>query len=459
MDVLSAARAQMGFSLAFHMIFAAFGIGMPLLMVIAEGFYLRTGKEHYLRLAKKWGKATGLLFAIGAVSGTALSFELGLLWPNFMHFAGGIVGPAFALEGFFFFIEAIFLGLYLYGWDKLSPKWHWWTGIPVVVCGAGSGIIVVAVNAWMQVPVGYEYIDPDGNLFDPKNVHNIHPLAPFLSPAWIPLAVHSTLSCYIAVGFAVAGVYAVSMLRGKTGEYNRSALTLALGMATVCAVLQPLSGHLLGIFTATHQPIKLAAMEALFKTRTNAPLLLGGIVDVENEKVDYAIEIPSGLSMMVSFNPDAKVEGLNAAKSKADWPDVFVVHMCFQIMVGCGMILMLVGLWFWYVRWRGGGQPGKWLLRALVLVSPLGIIALEAGWMVTELGRQPWIIYERMRTSQAVTDVPEVPVSFFTFTALYLILGFILVFLLRNLGKDPIAPITPQPQTPTDTEEVPHAAS
>src|SRR5688572_12307418 len=226
MDPLAAARAQMAVSLGFHMIFAAAGIAMPALMLMAEGLWLRTGQTHYRDLARTWAKATALLFAIGAVSGTALSFELGLLWPRFMELAGSIIGPAFALEGFAFFIEAIFLWLYLYGWDRLSPLAPWLCRIPVALSGLLSGILVCAVNAWMQAPVGFE-LDTLGRLT------NIDPLATFRSPFWLPIALHSSLSCYIAVGFAVAGVYALGMLRGRADAYHRSGLTLAMSLATV----------------------------------------------------------------------------------------------------------------------------------------------------------------------------------------------------------------------------------
>src|SRR5262245_42192854 len=224
MDVLSAARAQMALTLGFHMVLAASGIAMPLLMFMAEGLWLRTGRPHYRDLARKWGKATGLLFALGAVSGTALSFELGLLWPRFMGLTGSIVGPAFALEGFAFFIEAIFLGLYLYGWDRLSPLAHWLAGVPVALSGLASGILVCAVNAWMQAPVGFE-LDGAGRLT------NIDPLATFRSPFWLPIAIHSSLSCYVAVGFAVAGVYAAGILRGHRDAYHHSGLTIAMTLA------------------------------------------------------------------------------------------------------------------------------------------------------------------------------------------------------------------------------------
>ncbi|MCG8351455.1 MAG: cytochrome ubiquinol oxidase subunit I [Chloroflexales bacterium] len=444
MDTLTAARAQMEVSLAFHMIFAALGIGMPLLMMLAEGLWLRTRQPHYRDLARKWGKATALTFAIGAVSGTALSFELGLLWPRFMAFAGELIGPAFALEGYVFFIEAIFLGLYLYGWERLSPLAHWLTSIPIALSGMLSGVMVVAANAWMQNPVGFELID--------GQPANINPLAAFLSPAWFQMALHSTLSCYIATGFAVAGVYAMGMLRGRRDAYHRSALTLSLALATVTALLQPISGDLSARHVAEYQPAKLAAMEAHFETSANAPLIIGGIPDAETGEVHYAIEIPNGLSLLIGRSSGTVVTGLNDIPAN-ERPNVLLTHLAFQIMVASGFALIGLGLWFWLVRWRYPALDRPWLLRALVIGSPLGFLALETGWIVSEVGRQPWVIYEVMYTSAGVTPDPAVPLTFFGFSLLYVVLGITLAILLRALATG--AP--QQPANPQD-QEVRHAA-
>jgi len=413
MDVLTAARVQMEVSLAFHMIFAALGIGMPVLMLIAEGLWLRTGEPHYRDLARKWAKATALAFAIGAVSGTALSFELGLLWPRFMAFAGGVIGPAFALEGYAFFIEAIFLGLYLYGWDRLSPRAHWWTGVPVALSGLASGILVVAANAWMQAPVGMD------------------PGAPFRSPAWLHMSLHSSLSCYIATGFAVAGVYATGMLRGRRDAYHRSGLGIAMAVGGATALLQPLSGDLSARSIERYQPAKLAAMEAHFETRTHAPFIIGGVPDADAGVVRWAIEIPSGLSLLVGRHPATEVTGLDAFP-RDEWPNVLIPHIAFQVMISCGLVLIAIALIWGWRRLRGG--EGTRMLRAIVIASPLGFLALEAGWLVTEVGRQPWVVYGLMRTSDGVTPVSEVPLTLFGFALLYSALGFALALLLRGLA-------------------------
>jgi cytochrome bd ubiquinol oxidase subunit I len=424
MDVLTAARLQMEVSLGFHMFFAALGIGMPLLMLVAEWRWLKTGRVHYRDLAKTWGKATALTFAVGAVSGTALSFELGLLWPRFMELAGGVIGPAFALEGYAFFIEAIFLGLYLYGWDRLTPRAHWWTGVPVAVSGMMSGVLVVAANAWMQAPVGFE-------LTDAGALAGSDPLAPFRSPAWIHMALHSTLSCYVATGFAVAGVYATGMLRGRRDAYHHSALSIALAVGAVTALLQPLSGDWSAREMAKYQPAKLAAAEAHFETSSHVPLMIGGLPDEEGN-VRYALHIPNALSFMIGRSAETVVVGLNDFP-RDERPPVAITHIAFQVMVGCGFALIFVALWYWLGRWRRRTE-GRALLALLLLASPLGFIALQAGWIVSEVGRQPWVIYGIMRTADGVTPVAGVPVTFFGFSVLYLVLGVALVLLLRGLA-------------------------
>jgi cytochrome bd ubiquinol oxidase subunit I len=444
METLAAARAQMEVSLAFHMVFAALGIGMPALMAAAEALWLRTGRAEYRDLARKWARATALTFAIGAVSGTALSFELGLLWPRFMALAGGIVGPAFALEGYAFFLEAIFIGLYLYGWDRLSPRAHWLTGVGVAVSGMVSGILVVAANAWMQEPAGVRWAG--GQAVETRA------LAPFLSPAWLQMALHSTLSCYIATGFAAAGVYALGLLRGRRDAYHRVGLTLALAAGTAAALVQPVSGDLSAKHVARNQPAKLAAAEAHFETRRGAPIVIGGVPDAEARTVRGAVRIPRLLSFLATESFDGEVKGLDAFP-REQWPNVAVAHAAFDVMVGAAFAMIGLGAWFWFGRWRRR-EPGRWLLRALVIGSPLGIVALEAGWIVTEVGRQPWIIRGVMLTRDGVTPAAGVAVTFFGFSLLYLVLGIALALLLRRLATGaPAAATTP----PAPRPEVAHA--
>ena len=417
-----AARSQMAMSLAFHIIFAAVGIGMPLLMVIAEALWLRTRDHTYLVLAKRWAKGTAILFAVGAVSGTVLSFELGLLWPGFMQFAGAIIGMPFSLEGFAFFTEAIFLGIYLYGWQRVSPRAHLLAGVLTALSGALSGVFVVTANAWMNTPTGFRLVD--------GRPVEIDPIAAMFNPSWFQQTLHMTIAAYLATAAAVAGIHAFLLLRHSNDAFHRRALGIALAVLAVSAVLQPLSGHHSAQVVAETQPAKLAAMEGHFVTERGAPLRIGGLPDPERRRTDYAIEIPGGLSFLAFDDFDAEVKGLDQVP-REDWPNVPVVHIAFQVMVGAGMALLGLGLLSALVAWRTRRLPDqRWLLWLMVLAAPLGFIAIEAGWVVTEVGRQPWVIYGIVRTADAVTPMPGLVVTFVTFTILYLFLAVVVAWLL-----------------------------
>lgn len=422
MTELSFARAQMGLSLAFHIIFAAVGVALPVLMVIADYRWLRTGDADYLTLSKKLAKGTGVLFAVGAVSGTVLSFELGLLWPVFMERFGPAIGLAFSLEGFAFFTEAIFLGIYLYGRDKVSPRAHLLCGVAVAVSGAASAFFVTLVNAFMNNPAG---------LAAPGSVPLVaDPLAAMFSPSWKTQVPHVLLSSYEATAFAMAGIHAAMLLRHPASTLHRKALSVALPVAIVTALLQPLSGDFSAKHVAEHQPIKLAAAEGHFRTQARAPLHLGGWPDEERGETRWALEIPGGLSFLAFADFDRVVRGLNDFP-RDQWPPVARTHVSFQIMVGAGMTLaglsvLAVVLW---VR-RRQVPTARWFLWALALASPLGMVALEAGWLVTEWGRQPWIVRGHMLTAQAVTPFRPMVVPFVTFALIYLMLGAIVVYLI-----------------------------
>ncbi len=437
MDDFLAARSQMAMSLAFHIVFAAIGIAMPLLMIIAEWKWLRSKDEIYLTLAQRWAKGTAILFAVGAVSGTVLSFELGLLWPGFMGYAGSIIGMPFSLEGFAFFTEAIFLGIYLYGWKRVPPRAHLFAGAMVAVSGALSGIFVVIANAWMNAPTGFR-------LENGKPV-DIDPIAAMLNPAALPQTLHMTLAAYAATGFVVAGIHAFMLMREPTNRFHKAALAIALVVGGVTAFLQPISGDLLAKTVAVTQPVKLAAFEGQFETETGAPLRIGGIPDESARVTHYAIEVPRALSILAYNDPNAVVKGLNEFPA-VQWPPVAIVHIAFQIMVACGVAMMAVALWAGWRYWRGRRRKqmwldSKWFLRTLVVAAPLGFIAIETGWVVTEVGRQPWIIYGVMRTSEAVTPMPGLVVPFITFTVLYIFLAVVTVWLLlRQVAASPKAP-------------------
>ena len=418
------ARSLMAMSLAFHIVFAALGIGMPLLMILAEGTYLRTRQAVYLELSKRWAKGTAILFAVGAVSGTVLSFELGLLWPGFMAQAGAIIGMPFSLEGFAFFTEAIFIGIYLYGRDRLSPLLHWLAGVLVAVSGVLSGIFVVTANAWMNAPAGFTF--RNGKFFE------IDPIAAMLNPASFHEGLHMTLAAFVATGFAVAAVHAFFLRRNPRSEFHRRALGLALLVAGVSIPLQIVSGDLSARAVGRLQAAKLAAMEAHYQTTAGAPLLLGGFPDDATRTTHYALTVPHGLSVLLDNRLDSTVTGLDAFP-RADWPDVRIVHAAFDLMVFAGFALLAVAAWAGWNRLRQrplANSPG--LLRALVLAGPLGFVAIEAGWVVTEVGRQPWIIYHVMRTRDAVTTLPGIAVPFVAFAVLYAILALVVFALLRR---------------------------
>jgi cytochrome d ubiquinol oxidase subunit I len=388
----------------------------------------------HLDLSKRWAKGTAILFAVGAVSGTVLSFELGLLWPGFMEKAGAIIGMPFSLEGFAFFTEAIFIGVYLYGWNRLSPLLHWLSGLVVAVSGIFSGIFVVTANAWMNSPAGFRIVD--GKFID------IDPIAAMLNPASFHEVLHMTLAAFVATGFAVAAVHAFFLLRHRHSHFHRSALGIALAVACVSIPLQIFSGDISARAVGRLQPAKLAAMEALYRTQTGAPLLIGGIPDDETRTTDYALRIPRGLSLLLSENPDAKVVGLQEFP-KSDWPNVRIVHWSFDIMVASGSMMLALAVWsgwLWKKRRRLADHP--WLLRALVAGGPLGFVAIEAGWVVTEVGRQPWIIYGVMRTKDAVTPMTWIVVPFIAFTGLYIFLAFMVFFLLRRQFLEVPGPVS-----------------
>ena len=427
MPDLLAARSQMAMSLGFHIVFAVVGIGLPALMVIAEWRWTRTGDAVYLDLAKRWSKGAAILFAVGAVSGTVLSFELGLLWPGFMRFAGSIIGMPFSLEGFAFFTEAIFLGIYLYGWDRVSRGAHLFAGIVVAVSGVLSGIFVVIANAWMNTPAGFEMVA--------GKAINVRPFMAMANAAAFSETLHMTLAAYAGTGLTVAGIHAVALLRGNRSAFHRLALGIALSLGAPAAILQPLSGDVSARSVAVHQPAKLAALEAHFETQRGAPFHIGGWPDVDKRETRWAIRIPRALSLLAFHDPNAEVKGLDTVP-RDEWPPVAIVHIAFQIMVALGTIMALVSVWALWRWWRGRAIDAvvddRRLLRTLALVTPMGFLAIEAGWTVTEVGRQPWVIHGVLRTADAVTPMPGLVVPFLIFTLLYVLLGAIVVYLLRQ---------------------------
>ncbi len=446
MSNLLAARAQMGTSLAFHIIFSALGVGLPLLLCIAEGLALRKRDANWMLLTRRWAKAAAILFAIGAVSGTILSFELGLLWPTYTKFAGSVVGLPFALEGFAFFLEAIFLGLYLYGWDRLSARAHWLCSFPIWISGLASAWFIVSVNSWMNTPAGF--------VFRNGKVVDINPWQAMFNPSTPYETIHMMLSCYVATGFGVAAVYAFTILRGRGKDYHWKALRLAMAMGAIAIPLQIISGDANARFLASAQPTKLAAMEGLFQTTSGAPLQIGGLADPATGKVYYALEIPRGLSLLATGNPDATIRGLDAFP-RSDWPIIEATHLSFDSMVGIGFFALFIACLFWLLVWRKKRHllENKWMLLGILLAGPLSFLAIELGWMVTEFGRQPWVIVGYLRTADAVTAAPGLNISFLTFSLIYVLLSFALVRLLLRLARSPFPPINlPWSETPYQPE-------
>lgn len=427
MDDFIAARSQMALSLGFHIVFSCIGMVMPFFMAVSHYYWLRTKNIKYRNITKAWSKGVAIFFATGAVSGTVLSFELGLLWPEFMKHAGPIFGMPFSLEGTAFFIEAIALGFFLYGWDRFSPWFHWFTGVVVGVSGLISGILVVAANAWMNSPSGFDYID--------GKYLNIDPMKAMLNDAWFSQALHMSLAAFVATGFAVAGVHAFMILKGKNIEFHRRAFKIAAAFGCFASLLQPLSGDISAKDVAKRQPAKLAAMEAHFKTEKNAGFIIGGIPNEEAKEVRYALKIPGLLSFLAHGDFNAEVKGLDSIPAE-DHPPVAITHFAFQIMIALGVTMMLIALIYFLALWKKKGWlEKKWLLKLFVIATPMGFLAVEAGWTVTEVGRQPWIIYGVMRTADAVTPMPGIAYSFYLFTAVYLTLAFVVSFMLYRQIK------------------------
>ena len=422
-----AARSTMALSLGFHIIFACIGMTMPFLMVISHWLWLKRKDEVYLKLTKAWSKGVAIFFAIGAVSGTALSFELGLLWPGFMKHAGPIIGMPFSWEGTAFFVEAIFIGIFLYGWNKVNPYIHWLSGLLVGISGIISGIFVVCANAWMNAPAGFDWIN--------GQAVNIDPVAAMFNPAWVSQTSHMTIAAFVATSFAVAGLHAFLLIKNRGNKIHRKAVIIALSFGSIFAVLQPLSGDFSAKDVAKRQPVKLASMEGLFKTEKGAGLTIGGIPNEETQTTEYGIKVPKLLSFLAYGNFDAKVQGLNDFP-EGNWPPVLIVHLSFQLMVACGFTLAALGILFWVIwfKWKDKLLDKKFLIITAIC-TPLGFIAVEAGWIVTEVGRQPWVIYNILKTVDSVTPVTGQIFHFLIFAIIYSILSVVAFWLMSRQIK------------------------
>jgi cytochrome bd ubiquinol oxidase subunit I len=423
------ARQMQALSFAVHIPLVAFGVAFPALVVFTEWLHLRTGNPIYRTLAKRWSKLMIALFAVGVVTGTILSFELGLLWPNFMATFGDVFGVAFGLEGFSYFLEAIFIAIYVYGWDRISPRRHLLTGIPVIITGITGSAMVIAVNAWMNHPSGFTLRGGE--------VTDVHPWSALFANSflWHEL-VHMYVASYIVVGFLLAGAYSVAWLRGNRSAYVRTALVIPLSVAAIAAPVQLLVGDWAARTVAKEQPIKLAAFEGLSKTTEGAPEhILGWYSDGE---VKGGIKIPHLLSLLAYHDPDAKVKGLDTVPAD-DRPPINVERYAFQTMVGIGTLLAGLAAWFLLLWWRRRRLPeSRWFYRAVVAAGPLAVVALIAGWVTTEVGRQPWVVYGVMRTEEAVTGADGILIGYGTLVCVYAALALTTAWILRRIARSPL---------------------
>jgi cytochrome d ubiquinol oxidase subunit I len=437
-EYLLQARQMQALSFAVHIPLVCFGIAFPAMVLFVEWLHVRTGDPVYRTLARRWTRVMVALFAVGVITGTVLSFEMGLLWPNFTATFGSVFGLGFAIEGFSFFLEAIFIGIYVYGWNRLSPRAHLLSGIPVVIAGVTGSFMVISVNGWMNHPTGFRL--RGGRATD------VHPVeALFGNPHFWHELVHMYLAGYMVTGFLVAAAYAIGRLRGRWDRYHRVALAIPLTIAALVSPVQVLVGDWAARSVAADQPTKLAALEGLPHTQRGAPIhILGYYTD---DQVKYGIEIPKMLSFLAYHDPNARVQGLDAVPPQ-DRPPVNVVRYAFQTMVGIGTLLALLGVVVIAVRVRERRLPeSPWFFRAVALAGPAALVALICGWVTTEVGRQPWVVYRVMRTSQAVTAADGIPVGYGTLAAIYLLVACGVVWILRRLAAAPMDPASNAPPT------------
>jgi cytochrome bd ubiquinol oxidase subunit I len=420
------ARSQMGFTLGFHIILASLGVAFPALMLIANYRGLRHEDPVALELAERWSKVAAVTFAVGAVTGTVLSFEFGLLWPAFTGRFGEVFGTAFAIEGIFFFTEAIFIAIYIFGWKRLSGWAHFWTGVPVVIAGLGGALSVVAVNSWMNQPDGFK-IAANGQVTD------VAPLDAMFNRATAYEVPHMILAAYLVTGFLVASVYAVGMLRGRRDRHHRLGLLIPLTVAAIVTPIQFAVGDTAARAIADDQPIKFAAMECVQHTDTHVTEYILG--RCTSEGVKGGIGIPGLDSFLVGFSTDTKVTGLDTVPSSDRPPANTLLHWAFDAMVGICTLLIGLGLWLGWAWWRRREIPRTpWFLRAVAVSGVAAVVALECGWIVTEVGRQPWIVYEVMRTEDAVTGASGIWTTFSVVLVLYAALGTATILILRTMA-------------------------
>jgi len=419
-------------TLAFHIIYATIGVGVPMLIALAEWMGIKRKDPHYLLLARRWARGYTITVAVGVVTGTAIGLQLSLLWPSFMLVAGQSIALPLFMETFAFFIEAIFLGIYLYTWNRFrNPMKHFMLLIPVVIGSSGSAFFITCVNAFMNTPRGF-------NISDTGKLTDVQPFLAMFTASMPTKAAHVLATAYVTASFILGAMAAMALLKGKNHVYYRKALKITMVAGLIFSLATILIGDLSGKYLAAYQPEKLAAGEWHFKTERYAPLIVGGILDDQNQ-VRYALKIPYALSILAHGLPSAEVQGLN--ETPKDLQPPLWIHYMFDLMVSIGMLLLFIGLWYVIAmrRRRKSGEPArpmnKLLLSLIVVGAPLSVISIEAGWIYTEVGRQPWILVGFMKTVQGATKSEHVDLMLWIFAALYLVLGVSSAYVLRRMFK------------------------
>jgi cytochrome bd ubiquinol oxidase subunit I len=419
------ARAQMATTLGFHIILACLGIALPSFVLLAEFIGLRRKNGTVLRLARRWSQAMGVLIAVGAVTGTVLSFEMGLLWPGLMRRYGAVLGLPFGVEGLFFFLEAIFAGIYLWGWQRLRGWAHWWSGVPIAVSGILGAMSVVAVNSWMNQPGGFT--EQGGR------ITSVNPWRVFFNHAALYEMPHMILAAYMVTGFLVAGVYAAGILRGRRDPYHYAGFALGFVPAALLTPFQILVGDTAARAIAYDQPVKFASMEYVPSTSRHVPEWLGGVY--ANGHVYAGLRIPDMDSLLAGFGPGTQVTGWDSVPASGRPPVVWLLHLCFDAMVGLGFLLLAAGLWAAWEWWRRRRLPPQRLFWAAGAVSGLAAVAaMECGWVVTEVGRQPWVVYRLQTTAAAATANGGILTSLSLVIVVYAVLGGATIAILRMLS-------------------------
>ena len=434
----------MAFTLGVHIILVPLGVAWAFMILVAEYKANKHGDEDARRLARRWSKVLAVTFAVGAVTGTVLTFEFGLLWPRFMGRFGDAFGIPFAIEGLFFFLEAIFLAIYIYGWDRLSPRAHFWSGVPIVLSGIGGTAAVIAANAWMNQPAGFT-LNAAGKVVD------VNPMKVIFNRAFPYETAHMLVAAYLVGGFMIASVYAVAMLRGRRDRYHRLGFLIAFTIAAVSAPLQMVVGDLVARAVFHDDPVKFAAIELVNTTGRNVPETLGGYID-DQGKVHAGIKIPGAASLLSGYSTNTRIKGLTSvpARDRPTYAQVNTIHLAWDVMVGIGSALAALSLWFGFVWWRKRDLPKTpWFLRAAAVAGVASVVALEAGWVVTEVGRQPWIVHRTMRVTEGATTDPGVWITFVVIVVVYAAVATATVLVLRSMarrwrdGEDPSGPYAP----------------